>query len=109
LGVPIISYFLVVGASLLGLLFWIDANYAAGLSPIKTTQTAGLPQPYKSPTRVVEVLPVPVVSEAKIEAKIDAAKPTKIAHRQKPRIKIVRNPEPTEQVAQYRMRREVLN
>jgi len=104
--VPIIPYFLVVGTSLLGVLVWIDANYKTGPSPITTTQVVGLPQPYKPPRRVVE-MSASVISEAKVEPKIDAAKATKVAHKKKPHIKVVRSPQPREEVAQYRMNRDL--
>ena len=46
---PVLSYFLVAGASLVGLLFWVSNRLDPNSVPIKTSQTVGLPAPFKAP------------------------------------------------------------
>jgi hypothetical protein len=46
---PVLSYFLVAGTSLIGLLFWASNRLDPNSVPIKTSQTVGLPAPFKAP------------------------------------------------------------
>ena len=45
---PILSYFIVAGTALVGLLFWVSNGLDPNSSPIKTSQTVGLPEPFKA-------------------------------------------------------------
>jgi hypothetical protein len=53
--VPIISYFLIIGPILCGLLFYADSVMVARPFPFMVSQTIGLPEPYKA-QMLVEVL-----------------------------------------------------
>lgn len=44
---PILSYFVVAGTALVGLLFWVSDGLNPNISPIKTSQTVGVPEPFK--------------------------------------------------------------
>jgi hypothetical protein len=47
---PVFSYFIVAGTTLLGLLFWwASADDRADGSAVQTSQTIGLPEPFKPP------------------------------------------------------------
>ena len=50
---PIFSYFLVVGAALLGLLLWSSAELPSSGSPMQTSQLVGLPKsaPRREPSQ----------------------------------------------------------
>jgi hypothetical protein len=104
--VPIISYFLVIGASLVGFLFLIDANLKTGPSPIRTSQVSGMPAPFKAPPRILEA-PVPAYSVPNFKPKVVKVQPTqafaKVLERpQKRRVRIVvRVTEPRARIAQY--------
>jgi hypothetical protein len=45
--VPLVSYFMVVGSLLAGLLFWVSNEIGLKSSPLKTSQMVGLPGPFK--------------------------------------------------------------
>lgn len=45
---PILSYFIVAGTALVGLLFWVSNGLDPNSSPIKTSQTVGVPEPFKA-------------------------------------------------------------
>jgi hypothetical protein len=44
---PIVSYFVVAGTALVGLLFWVSNGLDQNSTPIKTSQTIGVPEPFK--------------------------------------------------------------
>ena len=44
---PILSYFVVAGTALVGLLFWVSDGLNPNTSPIKTSQTVGVPERFK--------------------------------------------------------------
>jgi len=46
---PIFSYFLVTGIVLAGLLVWVGGETQSNDSALKTSQTVGLPKPFKGP------------------------------------------------------------
>jgi hypothetical protein len=46
---PLFSYFIVAGTMLVGLLFWVGPETEPASSSIKTSQTIGLPTPFKAP------------------------------------------------------------
>ena len=50
---PILSYFLIVGAALLGLLLWSSAELPSSGSPIQTSQLVGVPksEPQRDPSQ----------------------------------------------------------
>ena len=45
---PILSYFIVAGTALVGLLLWVSNGLDPNSSPIKTSQTVGVPEPFKA-------------------------------------------------------------
>jgi len=45
---PILSYFIVAGTALVGLLFWVSDRLDPNSSAIKTSQTVGLPERFKA-------------------------------------------------------------
>jgi hypothetical protein len=45
---PILSYFIVVGSVLAGLLIWTGREAQPTNAAVKTSQTVGLPQPFKA-------------------------------------------------------------
>ena len=68
---PILSYFLIVGSVLTGLLFYADSVMVPVSLPFSTSQSIGLPEPYKAPVVVVEV-PKPVIIAATVEPPLEA-------------------------------------
>ena len=48
---PLLSYFMVVGSLLAGLLFWGSNEIGLNSSPLKTSQVVGLPRPFKATRR----------------------------------------------------------
>ena len=47
----ILSYFIVTGTALVGLLFLVSSGLDPNSSPIKTSQTMGIPQTFKAPPK----------------------------------------------------------
>ena len=45
---PLLRYIMVVGSVLVGLLFWVSNESAPNSSPLKTSQVAGVPRPFKA-------------------------------------------------------------
>jgi hypothetical protein len=45
---PILPYFVLAGAALGGLLFWVSNGLDQNGSPIKTSQMIGVPEPFKA-------------------------------------------------------------
>lgn len=70
---PLFSYFLIVGSVLTGLLFYADSVMVPVSLPFSTSQSIGLPEPYKAPVVVVEV-PKPVIIAATVEPPVEAKK-----------------------------------
>jgi len=52
---PILSYFVVVGSVLAGLLIWTGQQAQPTNAAVKTSQTVGLPQPFKAPPEQSEL------------------------------------------------------
>jgi len=103
--VPVLSYFLIVGSVLTGLLFYADSVMVAGPLPFSTSQRIGLPEPYKAPVVVVEV-PKPEIIAATVEAPVEAKKPVKAVREHKP-TRVVRQHKPTRVVRQHKPTRVV--
>lgn len=106
---PIFSYFLVVGSVLTGLLVWLGDNRELESAPVKTSQTLGVPQPFKGkPESMRESTPasraesMPDLSNVNFAAARSAAeregpreKPAKVTTAPKPRQKtLVRSSPP---------------
>ena len=96
---PILSYFLIVGSVLTGLLYFADSVMVAGPLPFSTSQRVGLPEPYKAPVVVVEV-PKPEIIAATVEPPVEAKKSVK-AVRQHKSTRVVRRSVPQERYAAY--------
>jgi len=45
---PILSYFMVAGTALVGLLFWVTSGLDPNSSAIRTSQIIGVPEPFKA-------------------------------------------------------------
>jgi hypothetical protein len=45
---PLFSYFTVVGTVLLGVLLWLGSDIEPNSTPIRTSQTVGVPRPFKA-------------------------------------------------------------
>jgi hypothetical protein len=45
---PILSYFIVAGTALVALLFWVSNGLDPNSSAIRTSQTVGVPEPFKA-------------------------------------------------------------
>jgi hypothetical protein len=105
---PILSYFLIVGSVLTGLLYFADSVMVAGPLPFSTSQRVGLPEPYKAPAVVVEV-PKPEIIAATVEPPVEAKKPVKAVRQHKPTrvarqhksTRVVRRSVPQERYAAY--------
>jgi len=95
--VPVLSYFLIVGSVLAGLLFYAESVIVPVSLPFSTSQSIGLPKPYKVPVVVVEV-PKPVIIVATVEPPVEAKKPVKEVRKHKP-TRVVRQSVPQERYA----------
>ena len=96
---PILSYFLIVGSVLTGLLFYADSVMVPVSLPFSTSQSIGLPKPYKVPVVVVEV-PKPVIIATTVEPPVEAEKPVKEIRKHKP-TRVVRQSVPQERYGAY--------
>lgn len=76
---PIFSYFLVVGTVLTGLLVWFGGETQSNDSALKTSQTVGLPKPFKAPAETSSYRITGVNFAAGREAR--ATKPTQAAEK----------------------------
>jgi len=73
---PILSYFIVVGSVLVGLLVWVGNEAEPTDAAVKTSQTVGLPKPFKAPRDTSQLRPTGVNFAAERESP-PVAKPTK--------------------------------
>ena len=67
--------------------------------PFSTSQSIGLPKPYKGPVIMAEV-PKPVIIAATVEPPVEAKKPVKEIRKHKP-TRVVRQSVPQERSATY--------
>ena len=96
---PVLSYFLIVGSVLTGLLFCADSVMVPVSLPFSVSQRVGLPESYKPPAVVVEV-PKPAIIAATVESPVEAKKPVKAVRKHKP-TRVVRQSVPQERYAVY--------
>ena len=90
---PIVSYFLVVGAVLAGLLIWLGDDGELESAPMRTSQQIGMPKPFKGkPETMVDISNVNFAAARErpaAEHERAAEKPAKVAAEPKPRKKVV--------------------
>ena len=80
---PILSYFVFIGAALVGLLFWLGDAIEPRALPFTSSQMVGLPKPYKAPPEYYsDKKPELAQSEAELPA-LQPTKPVKVAHKKK--------------------------
>jgi hypothetical protein len=91
---PIVSYFIVVGSALVGLLLWVGDAAVPTDTAVKTSQTVGLPKPFKAPRDTSQLRPTganfaaerespPVAKPAKT---VEAPRKPKVLARHPPRM-----------------------
>lgn len=97
---PIISYLLIVGSALAGLLFYADRVIAPSPLPFSVSQQIGLPPPYKAAVVPVESKP-PAVIAATVEPSTEIKKPH-VAVRNKQKVaRVARRSIPQERFAGF--------
>ena len=95
---PLLSYFLVVGSVLAGLLFYAGDLVVPNPLPFSSSPQVGLPQPYRAPKALVE-FSKPEIKTATVEPHIEVEGPIKAA-RSKPK-RVVRQVAPQDRYAAY--------
>jgi len=90
---PIVSYFIVVGAVLTGLLIWFGDDGELERAPLRTSQQIGIPKPFKGkPESMPDITTVNFAAAREhpaAERERAPEKPAKVAAQPKPRHKTV--------------------
>jgi hypothetical protein len=77
---PILSYFIVAGTALVGLLFWVSNELDPNSSPIKTSQTVGVAEPFKAqpeqPQYKIEGVNFAAEQDQSVTRPVQTAEPT---------------------------------
>ncbi len=80
---PLLSYFVVIGAALLVGLLYLSSTMEPVGPAIQTTQMVGLPPPYKAPPEVAQQAP-PLAQQADVQLPAPPpAKPVAVARKHK--------------------------
>jgi hypothetical protein len=90
---PIVSYFLVVGAVLTGLLIWVGDDGELEGAPLRTSQQVGIPKPFKGQPETMPDITNANFGAARerptTERERTQEKPAKVAAQPRPRQKAV--------------------
>ncbi len=97
---PVLQYFLVVGAGLTGLIFYANSVMVPAALPFSVSQKNGLPESSNAPVIVAEV-PTPVIIATTAEPPVEVKKPIKAVRKHKPAQVVRQSVPPQERYAAY--------